>query len=83
MQKFNYTMTKQEVAGILGTKYSVPYKMQGHHFIPLARVGKNYCTGCGLVRLRNKISDWCVDKGCNYSDHTAYPAALKRLTKCT
>ena len=62
MKKFNYTMSGQEVAKLMGTKYREPYKMVGHQFVPLSRVGKNHCKGCGLVRLRNKITDWCVDK---------------------
>ncbi len=39
-----------------------------------------YCAKCGLIRLHNALTDWCVDKGCNYDDHTQYAAKVHKLT---
>ncbi|ATS93451.1 hypothetical protein P1A145kb_p051 [Pectobacterium phage DU_PP_I] len=43
--------------------------------------GKQVCAWCGLVALRNKASEWCVEKGCQYKLHTSYPATMKKLTR--
>lgn len=37
------------------------------------------CAGCGLVGLRNEISQWCMARGCDHTDSAAYPTALRRL----
>lgn len=37
------------------------------------------CTGCGLLRLKNALTDWCVRHGCNHEDHPGYAEAVKRL----
>lgn len=73
-------LNNKEVEDLLGSITKLePYKMRGHSFTPLKGVGKSWCKNCGLVALRNPISDWCVDKGCEYKSHTQYQAALKRL----
>jgi hypothetical protein len=55
----------------------------GHSFKmvnPAARiVGRAVCTNCGLMRLRNLLTDWCVEKGCEYSEHPGYEGALRTL----
>lgn len=75
------TLSSKEVNDFLNDKKKDPYKMKGHQWSPMKGVGKNYCTCCGLLMLRNKATDWCVDKGCNYQDHPQYYSAMKRLTK--
>lgn len=77
----DYTLTNKEKDEFLNGSSKQAYKMQGHQWIPLKGVGKMYCKSCGLVSLRNKATQWCVDKGCNYEDHKAYEATMKRLTK--
>ena len=57
------------------------YKMKGHSFVALKGVGKQYCSCCGLVALNNPATGWCIEKGCNHSDHSSYKSAMKRLTK--
>lgn len=39
------------------------------------------CTKCGLVRLRNPFTDWCVRQGCNAEDHPQYEQIKKQLTR--
>lgn len=41
----------------------------------------NLCNGCGLVRLRNALTDWCARHGCDYDEHPGYRAAVHRLTR--
>lgn len=67
-----YTLNKQEIGDFLSASAKQPYKMKGHSWIPLKGVGKNYCSGCGLVALNNKITQWCIKKGCNFSDSPYY-----------
>ena len=73
------TMTEQEKMAFLGLSGKEPYKMKGHSFAMMKYGGKQYCKSCGLVALRNKATQWCIDKGCNYSDHKQYDSAMKRL----
>ena len=39
----------------------------------------NYCSGCGLVALRNPLTEWCIAKGCNFRYHPQYRSKLKDL----
>ena len=75
------TMTEAEKIKFLGISGKQPYKYEGHSLRPLKGVGKNWCPKCGLVALNNAISHWCIDKGCNYSDHPQYKTKVKKLTK--
>lgn len=56
------------------------YKMINHSW-RTSNFGKQYCSTCGLVALNNKITGWCIDKGCNHEDHPQYNSTLKRLTR--
>lgn len=47
--------------------------------LPLKRLSYLYCIGCGLVRLRNRLTDWCVAKGCDHTEHPGYKAAVQLL----
>lgn len=42
---------------------------------------KPVCSGCGLMRLNNKITHWCVKQGCYYDEHPHYNKIFKKLTK--
>lgn len=46
----------------------------------LKRIGREYCGGCGLVRLHNPLTDWCLAKGCNYEAHPGYQSAVRTMT---
>lgn len=52
--------------------------MTGHNFKKTI-AGKQYCTGCGLVLLRNALTEWCVKRGCDYADDRGYQQALANL----
>jgi ribosomal protein L32 len=55
----------------------------GHSFKmdhPAAKiVGRAVCSNCGLMRLRNALTDWCVAKGCDFREHPGFAAALRTL----
>lgn len=36
---------------------------------------------CGLVRLKNEFTEWCVRHGCNNAEAPGYRAARKALTR--
>lgn len=75
-----YRLSSKEVSDLLDTITKVePYKLKGHSFVPLKGIGKSYCRNCGLVALRNPISDWCVEKGCEYKNHSQYAHAFRKL----
>jgi hypothetical protein len=76
------TLPPSDVAKFLSEgKTKEVWKMVGHTWKPLKHVGKQYCSSCGLVRVNNKFTEWCIDKGCMNSDHPQYESAMKRLTK--
>lgn len=49
-----------------------PYKLQAHNFQSLKKLPWPKCQHCGLLKLRNRFTDWCVRMGCNASDHSGY-----------
>lgn len=51
-----------------------------HRFRKLAGVPWPYCPGCGLLKLHNPLTDWCVRHGCNHEEHPGYRAAVRTLT---
>ncbi len=59
------------------------YRYIPHSFktdLPVAKIiGRSVCVGCGLARLRNKLTDWCVAKGCDYDEHPDYRRVLREL----
>ena len=75
------TLSSSEAVEFLEASNKETYKMKGHSFVPLKYTGKQYCKYCGLVALRNRATDWCVDKGCNFELHQEYKNAMRRLTK--
>lgn len=57
------------------------YEYERHHFYLDKHAGKQVCANCGLVALRNKASEWCVEKGCQYKLHASYQSSMTKLTK--
>ena len=51
------------------------YKFEPHN-MKGKLCGKTYCLKCGLVALNNKISEWCIAKGCHAEDHPQYKSKL-------
>lgn len=39
------------------------------------------CNKCGLIRLHNPFTDWCVSQGCDYENHPNYINIRISLTK--
>lgn len=54
------------------------YKLEAHSFTTLSkRIAWLYCKHCGLLSLRNELTEWCRRMGCNYSDHPEYGARCR------
>lgn len=58
-----------------------PYRFESHNFQIVKRIPWLICRNCGLVRLHNPITDWCVKLGCNADDHPKFKTMLKHLTE--
>lgn len=56
-------------------------KIVPHSFHLLKGHNWSYCINCGLLRLKNKITEWCVKNGCDYAEHPEYKKKLKQFTK--
>jgi hypothetical protein len=56
------------------------FKIDPHSFFnPKNRFYKPVCVKCGLMRLNNPITDWCVKQGCDHEEHPDYKRKLKEL----
>lgn len=56
------------------------YKMVPHSFTKKV-CGKDVCSNCGLMRLNNRLTQWCVKMGCENDLHPAYKSKCKSLSK--
>jgi hypothetical protein len=48
------------------------YKLIPHSMVFNKRIGKQVCSNCGLVGLRNVFTDWSIRIGCLASEHSSY-----------
>ncbi len=55
------------------------FKVTPHHFVARRSVGREVCQGCGLLRLRNDLTEWAVKRGCDYREAAGYADALRML----
>lgn len=39
------------------------------------------CIHCGLMKLNNDFTKWCISQGCDYRDHPLYQTMRKTLVK--
>ena len=47
---------------------------------PAAKLaGRAVCINCGLLRLRNLLTDWCVARGCDFAEHPGFAEACRTL----
>jgi hypothetical protein len=54
-------------------------KYEPHSFKPYPFLHRPVCVKCGLARMRNLLTDWCVQRGCNYQEDGGYKNALRTL----
>jgi len=59
----------------------IPYTFEAHNFIKLKNVPWVYCKYCGLLKLNNALTSWCVKMGCNNGDHPNHNNMVKKLSK--
>ena len=57
------------------------FKQEPHSFQPVKRLPYPVCAGCGLVRLKNPLTEWCVRHGCGHTEHPGYKQAVVSLTQ--
>lgn len=62
-------------------KLKEDYTYEKHSFYLDSNCGKQVCALCGLIGLRNKATDWCIEKGCNYKLHPSYSSAMLKHTR--
>lgn len=53
--------------------------MTPHCFAHRVVVGKPVCCVCGLMFLRNDLTEWCVKRGCDYADAPGFKNAVATL----
>lgn len=54
-----------------------PYKLVPHAFGVRKKIPWMICKGCGLLNLRNDLTEWCVKVGCNASDHPEWSSRVR------
>lgn len=63
----------------------MPFRYEPHAFKAdraVARLtGRAVCVKCGLLRLKNLLTEWCVAKGCNFDEAPGYREALRALPR--
>lgn len=57
------------------------YELEPHRFVFWKVLGKHYCVYCGLIALKNDLSDWASDKGCLNELHPSFKSVKHKCTK--
>lgn len=60
---------------------SAPYKLEHHSFTGWRICNWQVCTKCGLMRLKNPLTDEAIRLGCNHTDHPNWKQTVSRLTQ--
>jgi hypothetical protein len=58
---------------------NVVYKFEPHSPVKTSVFPWMYCKKCGLLYLRNSLTAWCIDKGCDFGYHSDYKHKSKTL----
>lgn len=53
------------------------YKLEPHVFVPMKKIAWLRCKHCGLLTLKNALTEWCIRMGCNADDHPDYAARCR------
>lgn len=53
------------------------YVFEAHHFARMKCVAYLRCKHCGLLTLRNVLTEWCTRMGCNANDHPEYASRVR------
>lgn len=54
-------------------------KIISHNWIKIKSLPWPICSGCGLLKLRNKLTDMAVSCGCDHEDHPRYQKLLRKI----
>ncbi len=55
-----------------------PYKYEAHRWGNIKGISYAVCLHCGLVRLRNNFTEWCIKMGCDNRNSPQYKAMRKK-----
>lgn len=58
-----------------------PYKMRPHHPVKVRFLPWLVCAKCGLIFIRNLLTEWCDGKGCDSDIHPDYKRKVRELSK--
>jgi hypothetical protein len=58
-------------------------KIVPHSWVKRKAFPWRMCFRCGLVDLRNPLSQWAVQHGCDNDEHPDYRAVVRRFSKET
>lgn len=76
------SLSKAEIQQFLNeANNKITYKMVGHTWKSSKHIPKQFCSGCGLLRLNNDFTRWSIDKGCLNEFHPGFLSARKRYSK--
>lgn len=53
------------------------WQLVPHRWVVNKHLPRQLCASCGLVRLRNRLTDWCVSHGCDHDEHPGYRTAIQ------
>jgi len=57
------------------------FKVEPHKWHSIKGIPWPVCKRCGLVRLKNEFTEWCIRHGCNNAEAPGYRSARKALTR--
>ena len=58
----------------------INYKYESHTPTRIKGIPWTLCKHCGLVYLKNSLTQWCIAKGCLSCYHSDYNSVLRKLT---
>ena len=56
------------------------YKYESHSPVKYKQLSWMVCANCGLIYIRNEITQWALKKGCNHTEHPEYGGMLKKCS---
>lgn len=58
-----------------------PYTLEPHNFKTWKKIAWPICVKCGLIALKNPLTEWAMKQGCNHKDHPSYESQRMKQTK--
>lgn len=55
------------------------FLIEPHKWAKMDGVGRERCVKCGLMALRNPLSQFCIKQGCDHEEHPRYKRMVATL----